>query len=209
MIEIGLFNHLFEAEIAFTHPDLSIVEEDLLSANLMLPGQHVSQSLFDGQSRILRRLAVQVGAGGCRRRRGVRHFTGIGGGDLDTLYFHLKYFGDNLRHLGVQPLAHLGTAVVELNAAVGVNQYQRPRLIEEAGGKGDTEFDRRQRQPLLQDWVLCVELPNSQPPRLIIGTALQFGGDLLQQILFHRLMVMGDVALIFTVVIGFTHRQRI
>ncbi|CAI0881691.1 Uncharacterised protein [Serratia ficaria] len=45
--------------------------------------------------------------------------------------------------------------------------------------------------------------------RPIVGALLQLGGDLLQQVLLHRLMVMGDVAPVFAVVIDFTHRQRI
>ena len=39
--------------------------------------------------------------------------------------------GHDLRHLGVQPLAHLGAAMVQMHRSVGVDMDQRPGLVEE------------------------------------------------------------------------------
>ncbi|MNE34848.1 hypothetical protein D3C80_1285850 [compost metagenome] len=37
----------------------------------------------------------------------------------------------------------------------------------------------------------------------------QFGGNFLQQVLLHRLVIVGDVALVLAVIIGLAYRQRI
>jgi hypothetical protein len=56
---------------------------------------------------------------------------------------HAQLVGHDLRHLGVQALAHFGAAVVHLHAAVGVDMHQRAGLVEQRGGEADAELDRR------------------------------------------------------------------
>ena len=50
--------------------------------------------------------------------------------DLDPVEIDLELLGDELGDLGHQALAHLGAAVVQLHAAVGVDVQQRARLVE-------------------------------------------------------------------------------
>ena len=64
----------------------------------------------------------------------------------------------HLRHLGIQPLTHLGTAVVQLNAAVGIDMDQGSRLVEVLRGKGDTELDWCKRDTFFEYRAGLVEL---------------------------------------------------
>ena len=59
----------------------------------------------------------------------------------------LQLLGHDLGHLGEQPLAHLGAAVIEMDRAVLVDVKQRARLVVGGHGEGDAELHRRQRQP--------------------------------------------------------------
>ena len=43
--------------------------------------------------------------------------------------------------LGVEPLSHLGTAVVDLDRAVRIEVYERAGLVEVLEGEGDAELD--------------------------------------------------------------------
>ena len=62
-----------------------------------------------------------------------------------------------LDHLGVEALAHLGPAVGEEDRAVGVDQHQRARLVQEAGGvERDAVHERGGRQSPLAVLVLAV-----------------------------------------------------
>ena len=62
--------------------------------------------------------AVQVGA--CRRggSRCVGNGAGVAGAAQHALKRHAKFVGHDLRDLGVQALAHFGTAVVDAHTAV-------------------------------------------------------------------------------------------
>jgi hypothetical protein len=83
---------------------------------------------------------------------------------------HAEFVGHDLRHLGVQALAHLGAAVVHLHAAVGVHMHQRTGLVEQRGGEADAELDRRERHAALDDGALRV--PAAIWPRAARGSAL-------------------------------------
>ena len=52
-----------------------------------------------------------------------------GRGDLDLVEVDLELLGHHLRHLDVEPLAHLGAAVVQMDAAVGIDMHQRAGLV--------------------------------------------------------------------------------
>ena len=56
--------------------------------------------------------------------------------------------GHHLRHLDVEPLPHLGAAVVEVDRAVAIDVHQRAGLVVPGRGEGDAELDRRQRDAL-------------------------------------------------------------
>ena len=60
------------------------------------------------------RHAVEVGAGRGRGRRGVGHLGGRGRGDLHLVEIDAELLGHHLRHLDVEPLPHLGAAVVQM-----------------------------------------------------------------------------------------------
>ncbi len=51
----------------------------------------------------------------------------------------------DLGDLDVQPLPHLGPAVVQHDGAVGIEVQQRAGLVQVGGGERDAELDRRQR----------------------------------------------------------------
>ncbi|MNQ25004.1 hypothetical protein D3C85_382160 [compost metagenome] len=157
----------------------------------------------------MRGLAIQVGARGGGGRRGVRHLVGIGGGDLDARDIDLQHFGDYLRDLGIEALAHLGAAVVQMNAAVGIDVDQRAGLVEEGGGEADAEFHRGQRQALLQHRALLVEFDNFTAALGVLAAFLQLGGHLVDDVVLDRLVVVGDVALVLTVVVELAYFERV
>jgi hypothetical protein len=64
---------------------------------------------------------------------------------------------DDLRHLGVQALAHLRAAVVHEHRAVGVDVHQRAGLVEVRDVERDAELHRRERDALLQHRAARVE----------------------------------------------------
>ena len=165
--------------------------------------------MLDDFGGVLRRFAVQVGTAGGGGRRGVRHLVGVGRGDLHAVDFHLEHFGHDLRDLGVQALAHLGAAVVQVDAAVGVDVDQRTGLVEEAGGEGNTEFHRGQRQAFFQDRAVGVVATDRFAALGVLAAFFQFGGHFFEHVVLDGLVVVGDVALGLAVVVGLAHRQRI
>ena len=66
-----------------------------------------------------------------------------------------EFLGHHLRHLDIEPLPHLGAAVIEMHRAVGIDMDQRAGLVQVGEGEGDAELHRRQRQALLQESVLA------------------------------------------------------
>ena len=98
----------------------------------MLGGELQRSRALDRLRRRLRRHAVEVGARRRRGRRGVRHLARRRRGDADPPDVDLEHLGHHLRDLGVQPLAHLGAAVVQRDRAVGVDVHQRAGLVQEA-----------------------------------------------------------------------------
>jgi hypothetical protein len=98
---------------------------------------------------VLRRHAVEIGTGrGCGGRR-IRHLAGGCRSDLHLVDVDLEFLGNDLCDLDVQPLPHLGAAMVQVHRAVGVDMHQRAGLIEMCRSERDAEFDRRQRQAAL------------------------------------------------------------
>ena len=69
---------------------------------------------------------------------------------LTLLEVDAELLRHHLRNLGVEPLPHLGAAVVHKHGAVGIDMHERARLVEVLQGEGDPELDGRERQPLLE-----------------------------------------------------------
>ena len=86
---------------------------------------------------------------------------------------------------------------------------QRTGLIEEAGGEGNTEFHRGQRQAFFQHRAVCVVGTNRFSPFCVLAAGLQFSGHFFEHVVLDRLVVMGNVALGLAVVVGFAHVQRV
>ncbi len=99
--------------------------------------------------------------------------------------------------------------MVQVDAAVGVDVNQRACLIEEAGGKGNAEFDRRQHQPFFQDRASGIERANGFAALGILAALLEVGGHLFQQVVLDRLVIVRDVTLGLAVIVGLAHRQRV
>ncbi len=209
LAEIGLLDQLIEADVLVAQAHLAILELDIFLEDLPLARGELHQPLLDGLRGILRRLAVEVGAAACCRRRSVRHFVGIGRGDLDAVDIDLEHLGHHLGDLGVQALTHLGAAMVQVDAAIGVDVHQCTTLVEETGGEADAEFHRRQRQALLQDRACGIERADFFASRCIVAAGFQLGGHLLEHVVLDGLVVVGDVALGLAVVVALAHLERV
>ncbi len=209
LAEIGLLDQLVEGDVLVTDAHLAVLELHILFSDFEVPCGKLDQALLDGLRGVLRRLAVEVGAAGSSGWRGVRHFVGIGCGDLDTVDVDLEHLSHYLRDLGVQALTHLGTAMVQVDAAIGVDVHQRAALIEEAGGKADAELHRRQRQAFLQDRALGIERADLFATTSVLAAGFKLGRHLLEHVVLDRLVVRRDVALGLAVVVALAHLERV
>ncbi len=209
LADVGQLDQLLEAQQPLADPDVAVAEFHLFRADVEVPAGEIDQPVLDGLGRVLGGLAVEVGTAGSRRGRGVGYLVGIGGGDLDATDVDLEDLGHHLGDLGVQALAHLGATVVQVDAAIGIDVDQRTALVEEGGGEGDAELDRGQRQALLQHRVGPVEGLDGFASSLVVATGRQVRGHLFEQIVFHHLVVVGDMARLLAVVVAPPHLQRI
>ena len=80
-----------------------------------------------------------------------------------------EFLGHHLRDLDVQPLPHLGAAMVQVDRAILIDMHQRARLVEVDEREADAELHRGQRKSALQDRGRRVERRDLLPPRAIIG----------------------------------------
>ena len=112
----------------------------------------------------------------------------------------------------MQALAHFGAAVVHLHAAVGVHMHQRAGLVEQRGREADAELDRGDGDAALEHRALCVPRSNLGLALAVAGGLLQLRQQLVQDVVFHRHLVVGDVAAlagIAPVQVGQAHVLRI
>src|SRR3989338_7883582 len=209
LAEIGLLDDFLEAQEQVTHAHLAVAEFDVFRGDLVFAHQKINQALLECFGSVLCGLAVKVGTAGGGSRRGVWHLVGVGGGDLDTRDIHLQHFSDDLRDLGVEALAHFGAAVVQVNRTIGVDMDQRAGLVEEGGGKADTEFHRGQRQAFLQHGALGVERADFFAALGVVTAGFQLGGHLVDNVVLDGLVVVGDVALGLAVVVELAYFQRV
>ena len=122
------------------------------------PGRrHLLEPAADLLARVLDRAAVEVGARRRRRRGRVGDLVGAGRGQPHLRQRDAERGGGDLEHLGVQPLAHLGAAVVDQHRPVLVDVHQRARLVEGGQVERDPELHRSDRQGPLHVCVLGVE----------------------------------------------------
>ncbi len=109
----------------------------------------------------------------------------------------------------MQALAHLGPAVVDQHAAVGIHMYQSARLVELRGRKADAELHRRERQSALQDRLRRVPGGDLGAARAVTAAFGKLGDQRLQDVVLHRHAVVRGVALGGSVKIAQPHIQRV
>ena len=150
--EIGLLDEIGEGDFARRRSCTRFGRKmTFAGSTLQLLGGEGDQPFLDLAGGVEGGHAVEVGAGGGGGRRGVRHLAGGRRGDLHAVDIDLEAVGQHLRHLGVEALAHLGAAMVQVDRAVLIDMHQRARLVEGGHGEGDAEFHRRQRDALADD----------------------------------------------------------
>ena len=101
---------------------------DICALNGIEPFIDLAAGVGDGR-------AIEIGARRCGGCRGVGNFIGARRHDADGVEADAEAFRRNLPDLGVQTLAHLGSAMVHLHGAIAINENQRARLVEESRGK--------------------------------------------------------------------------
>ena len=166
-----------------------------ITRQIMLCRQKITNAQPDGAGRRLRRHAIKIRAGRGRRGRGVGHLAGACCGDFDRIYIDLEFIGDNLRHLGVEALAHFGAAMIELHRAVIIDMDKGARLIEKLCVEGNAEFHRRQGNAALDQIIGAVERLNLSAPPGVVGRYLQLVNDVLNDAIGDRLAIVGDALL--------------
>ena len=118
---------------------------------------HRGHPLADLIAGVLHRAAVEVGTRRRRRGRRVGHLVGAGRGEAHLVQLEPEGGGGDLQHLGVQTLAHLGSAVVDEHRAVLVDVHEGAGLVERREVERDAELDRRHRDRALHIGMLRVE----------------------------------------------------
>ncbi len=116
---------------------------------------------------------------------------------------------DDLRDLRVEPLAHLGAAVIDEHRAVLVHVHQRAGLIQERHVERDAELHRRERNAALEHRTGCVERGDRVAARAIVAGVEQFIGQRRDDVVFDALSVRRRVAFADAVVVGEPHVERI
>ena len=121
-------------------------------------------------------------------------------GGPEVLRFEEVQVGDqglrrHVQHLRVQTLAHLRAAVVELDAAVGIDVHQRAGLVVLGLVEGDAELDRRDRQPALALRAGGVEGVECGAAAMEIAVLEQLRPQCREVVVHHRLPVGRGVAL--------------
>ena len=116
--------------------------------------------------------------------------------------------GRDLEHLGVQPLAHLGAAVVDQHRAVLVDVHQRSRLVEGGQVERDPELDGRDRQRALDVLVRGVEPRDLVPAtRRCRADSMHLRPDRIEPLgVPHRLAVRRRLAIDVEVAAAQLHR---
>ena len=109
----------------------------------------------------------------------------------------------------MQALAHLGAAVVDQHAAVGIHMHQSAGLVELGGGKADAEFHGRECQSALQDWLRRVPGGDLGAARPVIAVLRQLRDQRLQDVVFHRHAVVRGIAFGASVEVTQAHIQRV
>ena len=149
-------------------------------------GHTLSQVVAHLQSGTFCSATIQIGATGCCGGAGIGNLVGIGAADAHLVHTQPQHLGDDGTHLGVQALAHFGTAMVDLYAAIGVDRHQSTRLVELGGGETDAKLHRRDGDTALDDRVLGIESTDLIAAFSVVAICRQLGHEAGQDVVFHR-----------------------
>jgi hypothetical protein len=193
---VGLLDEMRERHFLVADPNPVGQEMHVGDRHLPALGGEGIEPVLDLARRIVGRHAIEVRTGGRRGRRRVRHLGGRRGGDLDPVDVDLELIGQHLRDLGIEPLPHLGAAMVQVHRSVLVDMDQRAGLVERRKREGDAEFHWRQRDTLADHLRGAVEVDDRLAPRLIIRGRLKFLDDPMDDIVLHLLVIGRQAALV-------------
>ena len=157
-------------------------------------GHELRQPVTNLACRILRRLAVQIGAGRGGGGRRVGDLAGVGGAGADVVEADAEFVRDDLHDLGVDALAHFGAAMIDQNRAIDVDVHQRAGLIQMGQVEGDTELDRCERKPFFEYRTAAVKRVDVMAALAIVAAGFEFCDQFVQYVVFNFLAVRGDVA---------------
>ena len=156
---------------------IAVAELDGLRRNAPMLGGECGHARLDRAGGDVRRHTVEIGTRRGGGRRSVGNLRRVGRGDADEMQRHAELFGDDLRHLGEQPLPHLGAAVIEMDGAVRIDMHQCARLVERDQGEGDAEHHRRQRDAPFDERVRRIEGLDALAPRPVVAGSLEVVDD--------------------------------
>src|SRR5262249_19067679 len=111
----------------------------------------------------------------------------------DVIEVDRKHLGDHLRHLDEQALPHLGAAVVEHHAAVGVDVNERARLVERRAVERDAELDRHGGEAFFHHRAEGIEIHDVAPPGGEADGAVELVDDAFDDVALDRHAVGSDV----------------
>src|SRR5699024_94106 len=77
--------------------------------------------------------------------------------------------GGDLQHFGVQPLTHLGTAVVDEHRAVFIDEHKGPALVECREVERNPEFNRCHRERSLDVRIAGIKFGDCSLPGFDVG----------------------------------------
>jgi hypothetical protein len=121
---------------------------------------------------------------------------------------HAQLVRHDLRHLGVEALAHLGAAVVHQHRAVGVDVHQRAGLVEVRTLNEMPNFTGVSARPFLSTG-LRVERGDRGAARAVVAGGDELVGQLVNDVVGDALAVRRDVALADAVEVGAPHVERV
>ena len=208
-VEIRLADDGAEGQRATGDLDLVVGEAHVGRFAAVACGGTGGQTFADLPRRVLRGLAVEVGTGRSGGGGGVGDLGGVGGRHAHALEAHAQFVRHHLRDLGVEPLAHLGAAVVHQDRAVVVHMDQRAGLVEMLDVERDAELQRRQRDAALEHRAGRIEACDGLAPRAVVARRFELGDQLVDDVVAHHLRIRRDVAFCLAVEVDAPHIERI
>src|SRR6516162_3300163 len=138
---------------------------------------------------------ASFGAGTACGCRGIRNLIRTCGHDPDSIRRYTKLPCRNYGDIGVNPLAHLSAAVINLHGPVLIDQDERPRLIKMGDRKRDSKLHRRNRQTAFYRRMVRIPKRNLVFALRKFARNQQFSPDPWDSVVLNLLAVVGGVSL--------------